>query len=1135
MLRLLYIVLASICLLPSLRAAKEEYAAQSVLAQGKWVKIQVETTGIYKITFNDLRKMGFDPEKVSIHGYGGWPLDEFSAKYWDDLPATSIWRGADFILFYAKGPVKWEYKTDSGSDNRNAMTFVHTNNPYSDYGYYFITDSTPVKEMETALSEKRASLKINTYDDYFLWEKELVSVNTSGRELYGESFETTLSRDFTVSIPGITNDPGYVALHFIAKPAGSRGTVSMRINGIDLITKSIASNSEEYVMANAAYSIASWNGDKEEKLKATIQYSKSGDKNVRLNYFRLQMKRTLQPYGACTFFRSVASLSNASRFGIQNAEASMLVFDVTDGLAPVHMETEMDGTELSFAIPASGFLREFALVKPGQLPSPTVVGEVTPQNLHALPQQDMIILAQPALVEQAERLAEAHRTRDNLTVTVVTPEAVYNEFSSGTPDATAIRRFMKMFYDRQTSEEDAPKYLLLFGDGSYDNRKRTDVWKNMDMSNLLLTYQTENSLDEASFVVDDFFGFLNDACTNANPNAFYANKVDIGIGRFPVRTVTEATQTVDKVIAYMDNKERGIWKNRVCFVADDGNSSSTDNFTKAHVEQADNLADYVEAGCPEYLVNKLYFDAYKKSITGGKTGYPDVKKSIQKQLKDGLFLINYTGHGNTEAWADERVLEHTDINQATYPYLPLWITATCDFTRFDDLNTSAGEDVFLHPKSGGIALFTTTRVAYSTPNFNINQELIKWIFTKRNGKNLTLGEIMKETKRGVSANRYKMGFSLIGDPALVLSYPEYQMNVTTVNGESVEGEAVQIKALQKVTVEGVVLNPDGSVATDFSGVLNPTVKDSKVSMTTLGNNGEDRKVTYTDYPNTIFVGNDSVRKGTFRFTFTVPKDISYSDGLGKMSLYASDEESGHEAHGSFLNFRVGGTNDNSDEDTDGPEIRALFLNDSTFTDGDQVNTTPFFVAKIWDKSGVNISGSSVGHDMMLIIDGLPSLSYNLNGFYEMTSGQEGEGMVQYSIPALAPGKHTAEFWVWDIQNNSTVHTFSFEVVEGLKPYILNLIATPSPAREQVQFILYHNRPESRLKVGIMVYDMAGRLQWKHEEEGSSDLFKAYTVTWNLTNNRGGRLHPGVYIYRAAVRTANSKEATEAKKLIILGW
>ena len=1125
--RILCVLLFVFGLLTSAWADSSRYASESVLNSGKWVKIQVAEDGIYKLTAADLKKMGFSNlDTVAVYGYGGWPLDEdFSTTYIDDVPEVAVWRGADYLLFYGKGPRKWEY---SFSDK----SFIHTNNPYSNYGYYFVTEKeTAGRTMEKAASAAGATLQVTTFDDYVLHEEELVSVNSSGRELYGESFTSTLSRDFTISVPGITNDEGKATLSFISR---GNGTITMNVDGNALISGSVSVPSDEYEVARELYRERAWTADKGETVKVNIGYSTTGHKNVHLNYFRLQMKRQLKVYDNYTFFRSLSARGNASRFVIQGADASTLVFDVTDGVNPQQMETSLNGTELSFSIPASASLREFVVVKPSQIKAPVTVGEVANQNLHALPQQDMIIIAQPNFTTQAERLAEAHRTKDNLTVRVVTPESIYNEFSSGTPDATAYRRFMKMFYDRQTSEADAPKYLLLFGDGSFDNRKLTSAWKSVDMSNMLLTYQTEESLNQYSYVVDDYFGFLDDA---NNGEEIYEQKVDIGIGRFPVRTVAQATNAVDKVISYIENKNTGAWKNNLCFMADDGNNA--DRFTIGHMEEADSLADHLNRDHPELMIHKLYYDAYKKDKTAG--SYPDVRANLQKLLKDGLLLFNYTGHGGTTALSDEKVVTQTDIAQYTYPCLPVWVTATCDFTRFDNVETSAGEDVFLNAKSGGIALFTTVRVAYRPYNAYIDSHLLHNLFSRVNGRKRSLGDAMKAMKRSLVAsgsyntNRVKMGFCLIGDPAVKLAYPEYGMKVTAINGQPVGETPVSFKALEKITVEGEVLDVSGQLATDFTGIVNPTVKDSKMTVTCLKNNNQDDSpaFTFTDYPNTIFIGNDSVRNGKFSFTFTVPKDISYSNLQGKMNLYAVDTESGNEAQGNFDNFIVGGTSDTAETDTIGPEIRALYLNDTTFVDGGQVNTTPYFVAELWDKSGVNITGSSVGHDMMLVIDESTVLSYNLNSYYELLPGEEGTGIVKFPIPALEPGKHTAEFWVWDILNNSTVRTFTFEVVEGLKPFLFDVIATPGIAREQVTFHLMHNRPESRMRVGIMVYDLAGRQLWKHEESGTSGLFENYTVSWDLTSG-GARMRPGVYIYRAAISTDNSKDATKARKFIILG-
>ena len=1107
-----------------LKADEARYAASSALSTGKWVKIQVDKTGIYKLTYAELKKMGFsDPSKVSVHGYGGWPLDEdFSQPYIDDVPATSVWRGADYLLFYARGPIKWAY-------NSRNNTFEHTNNPYSLYGYYFVTDATATKEMETAAKASGATLTVTTYDDYAVHEKDLVSLNESGRELFGESFASTLSQNFSFSMPGITNDDGKATLRFVSKvKTSASSSVTLSIGGQTVIKGSIPNTTHEinssYQKAELLYRTATWGGEKTDAIKVNVLYGTTGDDNVRLDYIRLQAKRALKPYGAYTFFRSTASVGNVSRFVIQEANSNSVIFDVTDPVNPQLIDAELNGSELSFTIPAGG-LREFALVQTDKaFTSPTTVGQIENQDLHAMSQTDMIIISPKLFTGQAERLADIHRERDGLSVEVVQPDLIYNEFSSGVPDATAYRRFMKMFYDRKSSEADAPKYLLLFGDGVYDNRGV--VLKTISLDNFLLTYQSNESLGMSSYATDDYFGFLDDS----EGTSLSSDKLDIGIGRFPVQTLTEATQVVDKLISYMDNTSLGTWKNKLAFVADDG--SSSDSFTTRHMKQANAKGDYIEQYHPEFLVEKVFFDAYKKDYSGTTT-YPDVKEKIQRLLKEGLLLINYTGHGNTQSWSDEKVLTQTDILQSTYKHLPLWITATCDFTRFDSPVTSAGEDIFLHKSSGGVALFTTTRAVDSYKNDYINEELIHRLFEKNDGRRLTLGEVMKLTKCNLGSDLNKLNFILIGDPAMKLAYPEYQMKVTSVNGQPVTEEPVLFKALQKVTIEGEVLNSNGVIAADFTGLLKPTVLDSKDTVTTLDNNRTGQTFQYTAYNNTLFVGNDSVKSGKFSFSFTVPKDISYSNNYGKINLYASDEKAGVEAQGAFLNFIVGGTDSEAVKDTVGPEIRALFLNDSTFVDGGQTNATPLFAARLWDKSGVNMSGSSIGHDIMLTIDNQSSRSYNLNSYYESLPGTDGEGIVQFSIPELEPGLHTAEFKVWDVQNNSTTVTFTFEVVKGLKPALIEILASPNPAREQVEFRLFHNRPETKMKVVIMVYDMAGHLLWTGEESGSSELFKAYVVTWNLTNQGGARLRPGVYLYRAAISTNYSKEATKANKLIIL--
>ena len=1132
--RIFFSIFLSFCFLSLAWADGSRYAPVSALDSGKWVKIQVAETGIYKITYDELRKMGFDPEKVSVHGYGGWPLDEdFSSTsrqpYIDDLPATSLYRGSNYILFYGRGPVKWEYRGN---------TFVHTNNPYSNYGYYFITDITDTKDMETETSpDGGAALNIVSYDEYRVHEQERVSVNNSGRELFGEYISGGLATN-TINtpefdIPGILNEEAKVGVRAIARPvsASRQGIMKLSLNGKESITLSFDHSTDIYVKAKEDSRLFSWNDDKTENTKVTITYNNTGDENVYLDYIRLHVKRVLKQYSNATFFRSIQSINNISRFTIQDANANTVVFDVTDVLNPKLMRTELDGTNLSFTIGA-GAIREFVAV---QTDKPftgweRISGEVANQNLHALSDIEMIIIAPNALKRQAERLAEKHRNNglDKLTVEVIDPQHIYNEFSSGTPDATAYRRFMKMLYDRALSGEGAkPKYLLLFGDGAMDNRRLTNDWKNVSFSNMLLTFQSENSLDQNSYVTDDYFGVLEDVAFNS------ARKTLLGIGRFPVRTVSEASQAVDKVISYMDNKITGSWKNRLCFVADDGNND--DGYSTDYMFQSDGIAESIRVEHPEFLTTKIFLDAYKKEIVGGRASYPGAHSQIQKELSDdnGLLIINYIGHGNTQSWADEQVLNMTDINKAKYTKLPLWITATCDFTRFDDTSTSAGEAIFLS-KSGGIALITTVRVAFAESNYIINQRVIEHLFKRQNdGRRLTLGDVIRNTKADLSGTN-KLNFILIGDPAMKLAYPEYSMEIQSINEQPVDGAPIPLRAQEKVTVKGVVLNPDNAISSDFSGPMEVTILDSKQTIKTLNNNNTGRIFEFTDYPNRIYLGNHEVKDGTFEFTFTVQKDISYSGDSGIINLYAADNDSGNEAQGSFQNFTVGGTALNPVNDTEAPEIRQLYLNDSTFTDGGQVNATPLFVAKLWDETGVNISGSSIGHDITLTIYGasMPS-NHTLNSYYRLLPETDGEGMVKYPVPELEPGLYSAEFKVWDIMNNSSLRTFNFEVVEGLKPVVGEVYATPVPARENVQFRVYHNRPESNIKAGIMVYDLTGRLMWKTEETGMSGLDTPLTINWNLTSTGGVRLRPGVYIFRASISTNNSKEVTKAKKLIIL--
>jgi len=1112
------------------------YATKSALSEGKWIKISVSETGFYKLTYAELRKMGFpNPEKVSVHGYGGWPMEEDFSKavYFDDVPSVEIWRGSDYILFYGKGPVKW-------TPNLSKRNFSHENNAYSMLGYYFVTDATETNEMMPVSWQGNATVQIDTYDDYMLHELEKYSITTpgrpnSGRDLFGESFDSNTSQNFSFQSPGITNDTAKIAFRFVAKIKSGTGVVRLQANGVHVPFPNTAirsdstlnQNTDVYTAATSVSPELIWLGDKSENTTLTISFSLPRETS-HLDFIRFQMKRQLQPYDACTFFRSFAAINHDAAFNIKNASSNILIFDVTEGNPVQQIETSLNGNELSFSIPAQSVMREFAMVDISKnINSPGIIGEIKPQNLHGLSQTDMVILAPDAFVSEARRLAAFRRANDNLTVEVVTPEQVYNEFSSGMPEATAIRRFMKMLYDRKTSDDDAPKYLLLFGDGRYDNRKLTDTWKNSS-DNYLITYQSTETLNSFSYVSDDYFGLLKDG-EGADPEKA---TVCLGIGRLPVITTTQARNAVDKVISYATESKTGPWKNKICFVADDGNASDT--FSVEHMWQTDQMASYIEKNHPAYLSVKLYFDAFKKSMAGGKPTYPDIKTNIQKELKEGVLIINYMGHGDAVSWSEERVMTQADINNASYPNLPLWIIAACDFAPFDQPATSAGEDVFLNRKSGGIAIFSTSRVAWSKPNFRMNKQFMKYLFEKQNGRHLTLGEVMRNSKNDCREIEL-MSYVLLGDPSTTLTYPDaYNMDITEINGHAITEDPINFRAFEKINVKGKVDAADGIPDDRFSGLLSVTVFDGQEYITTLDNNRQDTALSYFDYPNIMYIGNDSVRNGTFDFSFTVPKDISYSAHNGKISLYAADETNRMEANGVYTNFTVKGTASNYEPDEIGPEIRAIYLNSTDFSNGDKVNTTPLFTAIVWDESGINVGGSSIGHDIMLTIDNNPSLTYSLNSYYRThLDGEEGEGIIKFPVPELEQGSHTAHFKVWDIHNNSSSQTFNFVVTDNYKPSIVSLVAGPTPASEFVNFMISHDLPESMVKVEIQVFDLNGKMQWNHTETGSSNLFESYRIRWDLTNGAGARIPPGAYAYRVIISSNQSQEVSKSKILIIL--
>ena len=1113
--------------LAATRAATLATTENSVLSSGRFVKIRVSDTGVYRITQAELRKMGFsNPDKVRLYGYGGYLLSEkFSEHPADDLPEVPLYRGGDGVLFYARGTLHWKKTGD---------TFVRIKNFYSDDAYYFLTESDE-KPAEFPVEDGIGSSSniIETFDAYALHETDAYSWAASGRELY-DSYDYVVgnSQSYSFTLPNITDESGRIRVVFTARSlgAGSSGntTMTVAINGQNIGTQvipGINSNSvnAHYIKAGEGTLDQLWTGDKSESVTVKLTHNRASGISGRLNYIILNYKQRLQMNGGALAFRALQSQGQASTFVISGANSSTVVWDVTSPSEYKQIKGTLSGDTYTFTIPASNTLREFVAVNTSaSFGGVESMGDVSNQNLHALKGIDMVIIVpdRTAFVQQAERLAEAHRDKDGLTVEVVKASQVYNEFSSGTPDATAYRRFMKMLYDKATSAEDRIKYLLLFGDCSYDNRMITASWRNYKPSDFLLSFQFPNSVDETqSYMTDDYFGFV-----KGEVSSLTSGVPDIGVGRFPVRVVDEAKAVVDKTIDYIYNKNAGPWKRMTCFVGDDAAGNDDDI---GFMEQASDLADRVNNTLSGMRGERILADAYKRESSATGYSYPQANKRLLQLLDQGLMLVNYTGHSGTTSWSSENLLTSADVVNLSSPRLSIWFTASCEFSRFDAEATSAGELALLNAKGGAIAMVAAARVVYDGPNKTLNNNFVDKLFNLQDGKRLRLGDVLRLAKLTVSGDGgNRLNFNLMGDPAIMPTYPDYKVVVDEFDGPPSD-ELPFMRAGAKVTVKGHILTPDGKPADDFTGTVHPLVYDSKETISTL-NTLDKGAVTYTDHNKILFSGMDSVRNGRFELTFPVPLDINYSNEQGLLNLYACDADK-REAGGVFDRFLVGGTADDIPTSGEGPDIM-VYLNTPDFPWGGLVNETPYFVAELEDEDGINTVGNGIGHDLSLCIDG--KLTYSLNDYYTPVAGSYTKGTVAFSIPALSEGKHTLTFRAWDIMNNSSVKSLEFEVAKGLRPGLFSITCSKSPARESTTFILSHDRPGSELNVRIAVCDFAGRELWVHNEQGISSG-GYYYVDWDLCSNAGQRLSPGIYLYRASITSGDSKESTKTEKIVIL--
>ena len=1018
--------------------AEERYAEHSVLREGNWAKIRVAESGFYQLTDALIKKAGFsDASRVRIYGYGGaLQPEKLSGDYLsatDDLKEVPTCTIGGKRIFYATGPVTWSQQ----------QSLERTRNPYSDYGYYFLTeaDGEPLTTDSTTL----VSANYPSNNDYHqLYEVDNYSWFHGGRNL----FDKTL---FTIGTPQV----------YTLKASGTNGTIGIALT------------------ADADY-------------EATIEVNDSViatiSKKVSLDAYTKADEELYQ-------YQLTGKLKTENCIRITQTSGGNMRLDYID----LQHDTP---TPLDF----------------GTLPQPEYVYRITNQDHHADTAVDMVIIIPTSqkLLAQAERLKAHHEQRDGLSVRIVPADELYNEFSSGTPDATAYRRYMKMMYDRATTDSEKPRYLLLMGDGGWDNRMNTSDWSGYNPDDYLLCYESENSFSQVNcYVSDDFYCLLDDEEviqeSNGGSNS-YKGQPDVAVGRLPARTADEAKVLVDKIINYANNAYAGNWQNEICMMGDDGNQNT-------HMKTADKVATMIEQNYPNYNVNKIYWDAYQRTSSSTGYTYPDVTRLIKQQMENGALMMNYCGHGAPYAMSHELVMKTADFEASQTNYLPLWITASCDIMPFDGQEENIGETVMLNSKGGGVAFFGTTRTVYATYNEVMNLAFTDYVLTP----GISIGEAVRLAKcqlvsKGSDLTQNKLQYTLLGDPALHLAKPQQQMVVDSINGVSAS-ETIKLAAGSVVRVSGHIVQND-DVDTSFSGVVTLTVRDAEETITCRQNDTSetDEAFVYNDRTKTLYQGADSVSEGRFSITFAIPKDISYTDGSGLMTLYAVNSDKTLTAHGENESFELVGSQ-TAQTDSIGPSIYC-YLNSKSFKNGDKVNPTPYFRAELYDDSGINTSGSSIGHDLELVIDGDPTKTYNLNDYFEFDFGDYRSGSLGFSIPELSVGMHKLQFRAWDILNNSSTTELVFEVTQDAITEF-NVVCSNNPANSSTQFIITHNRMGSELKVTLDVFDTGGRQVWRQTENvtPTSDTF---AIDWNLSVAGGSRLHTGLYLCRISVNDRDTK-------------
>ncbi len=1117
--------------------------SNSLLNQEGWHKLSVSKSGIYKITPNYLATNNIGNGEVSINsiriaGNGGGMLPEaFTASRpvdlieqalkVNDLNNDGLFNGNDYILFYAQGPHSFSYQEGNARYN-------YTHNIYRDANYYFIQVGKGTGKLPNSqASLSNPQVQVNSFDDYAAVEDENVNLVGTGRQWFGDVFEFTLSYNYSFNFPNIINsEPAQLLVDVVGRASSGNTVMNTRYANQQILANTIPAYNTFGDYPNFVQREAQRTTFLPQGANITLNLSYDNSANPSgvawLDKVVINVRRQLTFAGISNelHFRDARSVAagNIVEYTIAQAPSNLTVWDVTD----VANISEINGSyqansSYSFNADASS-LKEYVAFSGSNFNSPTYVDAVEAQNLHGMAIPEMIVISHSNFIPAAKDLADFHTDQENVVSSVVSVEQVYNEYGSGGADLTAIRDFIRDLYDR--SSDNRFKYVLLFGDASYDYKDRLT-----GNTNFVPTYQSNFSFSlGASFITDDYFAYMD----NGEATNFSFSVMDIGVGRIPVETLEQAQVYVNKIKRYVAGENRfGDWQNRILLMADD-----VDEFWETKfVIGSENLEKKAKATSSSYNIEKIYTDAYRQETTTGSQSYPEARRDMFRTVERGCLLVNYIGHGGEIGLSSEKLLQLVDVNSWTnIDALSLFLTITCEFTRFDDpKRVSAGEQLLISPRGGAIALLSTTRVVGAQGAVDLNEAIFDTILVRPDGNPQTLGQIIRAAKNDskVIGRSTKTKFSLIGDPALRLAVPYNKVATKAINGKPL-ASALQdtAKALSLVEIEGEVQDLDGSKLSDFSGILSVSVFDKESERKTLNNDGVGPTLSFSEQNSLIYRGKVEVLNGDFKVEFRVPLGINYKFGNGRISYYAFDALE-RDAAGAYDSILVGGYDDDAPTDSEGPEIE-LFMNDASFVRGGITGESPFIYARLSDSAGINTVGNGVGQDLRAVLNNKTDQPYILNEFYEADLNSYRSGELRYQLFDLEPGDYTIEMRAFDIYNNPSEVSTDFIVAESADLALRRVLNYPNPFTNYTEFQFEHNRANQNLEVQVQVFTVSGKLVKTINQQVNSLGNRVTGIKWDGLDDYGDKIGKGVYIYRLKVRSqSDNSQADEYEKLVIL--